>query len=208
LQKGKATLVDLTTVGATQLGCTAAPWNLTDYPLSFPDNGNWTGPVYAASVPGVLPSTCITWFQAEQACALAGKRLVTNQEWQRAAAGTPDPGDPDDDTTECEVGQDLVNDPVNTGSRSDCVSSWGAFDMVGNVWEWVADWGERAPACGNWNAAFGDDLTCVGGDGSLNFPGAPLRGGDWNIGTDAGVFAVRGGDPKDGDGDHGFRCAR
>jgi formylglycine-generating enzyme required for sulfatase activity len=30
-------------------------------------------------------------------------------------------------------------DAVNTGSRASCKSSWGVFDMVGNVLEWVAD---------------------------------------------------------------------
>jgi hypothetical protein len=38
--------------------------------------------VYALSIPGVQPSTCITWFQANQACLLSGKRLLTNREWQ------------------------------------------------------------------------------------------------------------------------------
>jgi hypothetical protein len=75
VQKGRATLADLTAAGATQLGCAFAPWNHTAYPPTFPDNGNWTAPVYATSVPGVRPSMCITWFQAEQACALSHKRL-------------------------------------------------------------------------------------------------------------------------------------
>jgi hypothetical protein len=77
VQKGRATLADLTAGGATQLGC---PFVHTMYPPSFPDDGNWTAPVYAVSVPGVKPSMCITWFQAEQACALSNKRLPTNQE--------------------------------------------------------------------------------------------------------------------------------
>ena len=52
LKKGKATLADLTAAGATQLGC---PIPHTAYPPSFPADGNWTAPVYAVSVPGVLP---------------------------------------------------------------------------------------------------------------------------------------------------------
>src|SRR5262249_43834089 len=48
--------------------------------------------VYALSIPGVKPTACITWFQANQACLLSGKRLLTNREWQGAATGTPDPG--------------------------------------------------------------------------------------------------------------------
>src|SRR5262249_15936363 len=80
VQRGPAALGDVTAAGATQLGCIVGAGQ-TPYPASFPVNGNWTAPVYAVSVPGVLPSTCVSWFQAEQACALSGKRLVTNQEW-------------------------------------------------------------------------------------------------------------------------------
>src|SRR5262249_35889436 len=76
VQAGKATLAALNQGSVALLSCT------TGYPTNFPPDGNWTpvagsnppSPgVYAVSIPGVLPSTCITWFQAEQACALSGK---------------------------------------------------------------------------------------------------------------------------------------
>jgi formylglycine-generating enzyme required for sulfatase activity len=211
LQKGRATLADLTAAGATQLGCTFAPWNHTAYPPTFPDNGNWTAPVYAASVAGVRPSMCITWFQAEQACALSNKRLPTNQEWQRAAAGTPDPGDPDDNATQCEVGLDGgFTDVVATGSRSACKSSWGTFDMVGNAHEWVADWVPLSQTfCPYWDV-FSDDLMCLSGvNPTFEAPGALVRGGDWRDNTGAGVFAVQGDIPVTGNALFlGFRCAR
>src|SRR5439155_597880 len=41
-------------------------------------SGTWPAPRYAASVPGVPPSTCLTWFHAEQACPLSGKRFLRN----------------------------------------------------------------------------------------------------------------------------------
>jgi formylglycine-generating enzyme required for sulfatase activity len=67
-------------------------------------------------------------------------------------AGTPDPG-PDDGTTDCNTAS--VFTAVATGSRSSCESSDGAFDMVGNLFEWVADWvprstASRAAAPGSW----------------------------------------------------------
>ena len=124
-----------------------------------------------------------------------------------AAAGTPDPGGTpgSNDCNTNSVG------PANTGSRTNCKSNWGAFDMVGNVWEWVADWGDLANACANWPASFGSDLSCVGGPGSpySNLPGALSRGGGWSDGTRAGVFAVDAlGNPSDSDVGLGFRCAR
>jgi formylglycine-generating enzyme required for sulfatase activity len=217
VQAGEATLADLTAGGATQLASAATCTGPSDYGINFPDTGNWTpvlgsnppSPgVYSVSIPGVQPSACITWFQANQACLVSGKRLLTNREWQGAAASTPDPGT-DNGSTDCNVGKTFA--PSNTGSRSNCKSAWGVFDMVGNEDEWVADWGDLANKCTNWSAGFGNDESCVGGPGSpvSNLPGALIRGGNWDGGTLAGVFAVKAnGDPSGWDGITGFRCAR
>jgi formylglycine-generating enzyme required for sulfatase activity len=222
VQNGKATLVGLVGGGATEMSPSSTPVQACghDVPANFPADGNWTpvpgsnppSPgVYAASIPGVPPTGCLTWFQANQACQLSGKRLLTNREWQGAAASTPDPGT-DDQKTDCAV---LSPGPVPTGSRSRCRSAWGVFDMVGNVSEWVADWADRASLCTDWTSQTGiggGDFSCFGGDGSaaeLRIPGALFRGGAFGTNTFSGVFAVSAGDtPADFDASIGFRCAR
>ena len=210
VQNGTATLADLMGGGAQQFGdasyntggCSSAV-----YPSTFPITGNWTAPLYAVSIPGVFPSTCVSWFQAEQLCRLSGKRLITNQEWQAAAAGTPDPGT-DNGTTDCAI---LTGRPVNTGSRSACISNWGTMDMVGNVAERTADWGDHAQGCTTWPSPFGNgDSSCVGDATATGptLPGTWHRGGDWNRGALAGVFAMDQNDPTVQNGGMGFRCAR
>jgi len=210
VQLGRATLAELTNGGATQVSpaSTCTP----GFPTTFPATGNWTTPLFAVSVAGVTPTSCVTWFQAEQACALSGKRLLTNQEWQRAAAGTPDPGT-DDGGTDCNVGG--LGRPLASGARSNCESHWGAFDMVGNVEEWVADWVPQSTVCPGWGA-FSDDLMCLAGASTTaTGPGALVRGGSFQSFTEAGVFALDnrptttlGNSPAVARKSLGFRCAR
>ncbi|HUP22385.1 MAG TPA: SUMF1/EgtB/PvdO family nonheme iron enzyme [Thermoanaerobaculia bacterium] len=175
--------------------------SVDDYPCS--NNGqDCFGLIYARSVPGVTPSSRITWFQSQQALANSGKRLPTSAEWQMAVAGTPD-------DSNCNTSTNAVS---NTGVLGNCVSDWGAFDMVGNLWEWVADWGDNAVACTNWSSTYGGDFSCVGlGEAETNshLPGALFRGGHFGNGAAAGPFAVGGFfQPSDSGSDVGFRGAR
>lgn len=198
IQKGKiASAADL--AAATQRGATS-----DDYGAGCPDNAAGCVDFYAVSVSGVTPSGYITQIQATAACRNAGKRLVTNAEWTAAALGTPDPGT-DNGTSDCNVASTFA--VANTGSRSLCVSDTGNFDMVGNLHEWVADWVPLSTACPGWGG-FSDDTMCLAGASTTGGPGALVRGGDFDDGANAGVFAVLGGFPSSSSGGIGFRCAR
>jgi formylglycine-generating enzyme required for sulfatase activity len=88
------------------------------------------------SQPNVLPWRFISQNQAALACAKTGKRLPTNKEWLRAALGTPDK-EAGWGAADCQVAKNWSTQPGLTGSGRDCVSSAGAYDLIGNVWEWV-----------------------------------------------------------------------
>jgi len=203
IQQGKATVADLAKGGATQLGTVS-----DDYTPCADSGQNCADDIYAVSVAGVTPARFVTWFQAQAACKNARKRLPSNAEWQAAVAGTPDPGG-DNGSTECNTGNTFT--VSLTGSRSACVSSDGAFDLVGNLYEWVADWVPRSTACGTWSAGVsptGDDQ-CLGGAATTGEPGALLRGGGFGDGSLAGPLNVYGAvEPSLALSDFGFRCAR
>ena len=136
VQAGTATRDDLIAGGATQVQpATTAGCEGTEYPPSFPLDGAYTEPLYAASIAGAVPSNCLTPHQAFAACALSGKRLLTSTEWVHAASGTPVPFPDDNGVTSCVLHSPA---PVATGSRVDCVSTIGAHDMFGNLWEWTS----------------------------------------------------------------------
>jgi hypothetical protein len=96
--------------------------------------------------------------------------------------------------------------------------------MVGNVIEFVADWGALATTGATWNVfipGFGGDVSNMGGSpaGTIyGLPGTTLRGGSFAIapnsggtGELAGVYAIDQNGAPNSIGDAtaaGFRCAR
>jgi len=200
IRQDDATRADLTVGAATQLGTAS-----DDYAPCTDDGLHCANDIYAVSLPSVIPSAHVTWFQAAEACANAGKRLPTSAEWQVGANRTPDPG-PDDGTTDCNSDTGSVS---LTGARSSCVSGRGAFDMVGNLAELVADWVPISTACSGWGV-FSNDFMCLAGAGTTESgPGALLRGGFFFGGPLVSRLTVFGGFEPSRSADFvGFRCAR
>jgi formylglycine-generating enzyme required for sulfatase activity len=89
---------------------------------------------------GHLPDTGVSFTEAMEACRARGLRLCGLAEWRAACAGPDGAAWPYGAAAErgaCNTGSRSAI--VATGSFARCRSASGAYDLAGNVAEWLAD---------------------------------------------------------------------
>lgn len=146
------------------------------------------------------PVVYVDWNMARAYCEWRGARLPTEAEWEKAARGTEGNIYAWGKDLDCQKAnyQNCVNYTSEVGSYRAGVSPYGAYDMTGNVWEWVADW---------YSDNYYSKSSPQNPPGPISGQSRVLRGGAWprfDITTyHRSKFA-----PTYNTFDIGFRCAR
>jgi len=152
------------------------------------------------------PVVFVDWEMANAYCEWRGTRLPTEAQWEKTARGTIASIYPWGNTVDTTFANylNILRDTSEVGSYDSGQSVYGAYDLAGNVWEWVADryaedyYFTLPPIAENPTGP---------GPASGNF--RVIRGGSYNDDANAVRSSNRAGLDLSSNGtDLGIRCAR
>src|SRR3990167_5427190 len=149
-----------------------------------------------------FPMSDVSYIEAEAYCKSIGKRLPTEEEWEKAARGTDGRIWPWGNKFEIGMANTVEskeNGTVQSGSFPTDVSPYGVYDMAGNLMEWTSSWYEAYPGNKLERPQFGKGYKVI-------------KGGTWSapsilFSRAAQRHPVR---PTENNHSHryGFRCAK
>ena len=177
----------------------AAGRSAPDNPTHPGDPYIWKNGIYPEGM-GDYPVTLVSYEDVSAYCKWVGKRLPTEEEWEKACRGNDGrkwPWGDDFQVTKANVRELDLKRASPVGAFPSDLSPYGVYDMAGNVREWTSSWYTAYPGSKLKRSTFGEKFRV-------------MRGGSWlHSSVPESRCAVRGlGPPEKAHRVLGFRCAR